>query len=101
MCSRPVPDIDLANVSVDPIRCAAGGVVFDVPPATGNFPKVVGGVYMPAGFDQTLADEAIWNSGHPRVDVPISGPAPKLTITPPATLPAATYDLVVIGLYDA
>ena len=56
---------------------------------------------MPAGFDQSLADEAIWNSGHPRVDVPITGPAPRLTITPPATLPAATYDLVVIGLYDA
>ena len=70
-------------------------------PGRGNFPKVVGGVYMPAGFDQSLADEAIWNSGHPRVDVPVTGPAARQTITPPATLPAATYDLVVIGLYDA
>ena len=77
-----LPDIGPVNLKFDE---ASRTLTYDVPAPTGNYAAEARLFFLPATFDLTVTDEAIWNAGYPfTAFAPITGPATGLSIAIPA-----------------
>ena len=93
----PPPNIAPVNFRLDPVT---GVLTYDVPAPPGTYPTEARKFYLPADFDLSVTDEAIWNSGHTFAALPaMTEPATDVAITPPGDLTPLNYAVVVIAAW--